>query len=289
MSNSVFPSLAGRGWSVTRTPQWSTRKTVSISGDETAIQDWTFSRYTFDVVHNVLRQGNGIYTPNDTWAEFATLFGFFGQRSGGTDTFLFDDTLDDQVTGQAIGTADGVTKSFQLIRSLGGLIDPIFAPNLGATYNVYVNGSPKVQGTDYVVVPWPSSGASSGTINGTCTTSSSVNPNVLTNVVLAGGLNPQLGEVVTGSGIPFGSDITNPGTNTLTLNHNATASASNVPILISGAGQIVFAVAPPNGQAITADFSYYWPCRFDADKFDFERFDKYRVRVKKMSFMTVKA
>jgi uncharacterized protein (TIGR02217 family) len=35
-------------------------------------------------------------------------------------------------------------------------------------------------------------------------------------------------------------------------------------------GRILFAAPPVAGHAITADFSYYWPVRFDEDNLDFE-------------------
>lgn len=43
-----------------------------------------------------------------------------------------------------------------------------------------------------------------------------------------------------------------------------------------------------NGQQISADFSYYWPVRFVDDKCDFEQFDAYRVRCKKLQWMSIK-
>lgn len=284
MSTQVFPTLAGQGWSVTRTPQFSTRKPQAISGNETVISEWSFGRYTYKLVFNVLRQGKGLYIPNDVWVEFATLFGFYGARLGAADTFLYQDGLDNTVTSQTIGTGDAATQSFQLIRTFGGVVDPIFAPNLSKTLNVYVNGVLKTQGTDYVVVPW---GAGNGNITGASATTTSTS-HVLTDVVLPSAVNAVQGMVATETDVPFGSTVSQIGPTTLTLNNAASGNTSSL-LMLSGSGQLVFASAPGAGLPITADYSYYWPCRFNQDTFDFEQFDAVRVRIKEMSFQTVKS
>ena len=52
-------------------------------------------------------------------------------------------------------------------------------------------------------------------------------------------------------------------------------------------GIITFASAPGNGLAVTADFTYYYPCRFDTDQCEFEQFDSVRFRVKKLTFTSL--
>jgi uncharacterized protein (TIGR02217 family) len=54
------------------------------------------------------------------------------------------------------------------------------------------------------------------------------------------------------------------------------------------AGYLYFGTAPANGVVITADFSYYYPCRFVDDQCEFEKFQAGCYAVKKMSFMSVK-
>lgn len=39
----------------------------------------------------------------------------------------------------------------------------------------------------------------------------------------------------------------------------------------SAPGQLIFAKAPASGHEITADFSYYFPCRFNDDQIDFKK------------------
>jgi uncharacterized protein (TIGR02217 family) len=53
-------------------------------------------------------------------------------------------------------------------------------------------------------------------------------------------------------------------------------------------GLLTFGVAPAAGLIITADFTYYFRCRFTDDKYDFENF-MYRLwQLKKMTFISVR-
>lgn len=212
MSVLIFPTLAGQGWSITRTPMWQTRKPIAISGKETAIADWTYPKYMWTVLFSVLRQGSGFYTPGDSFTEMATLMGFYNARQGGFDSFLYLDQDDNTAAAQVLGTGDGVTTSFQLVRAFGGFAEPILAPNV--VTDVKDNGTP-VSGANYTVNLW-------GTI------------------------------------------------------------------VAAGPGTITFNTAPAVGHTLTADFTFYWPCRFSEDKCDFEKMMAGRYSVKKMTFTSVK-
>jgi uncharacterized protein (TIGR02217 family) len=53
-------------------------------------------------------------------------------------------------------------------------------------------------------------------------------------------------------------------------------------------GLVTFTTAPGGGLIITADFSYYFRCRFVDDKYDFEHF-MYRLwQLKKLTFISVR-
>lgn len=53
-------------------------------------------------------------------------------------------------------------------------------------------------------------------------------------------------------------------------------------------GVLTFVSPPANGAAITADFSYYFPCRMAADSVSFTLFLSQHYRAKKFSFISVK-
>jgi len=219
MSIQVFPTpsvLPGRGWSLTRTIQAKTRKQVAVSGKETALADWSLPRYQWDLVFNILRQGN---INGGTWSEMATLFGFYNARNGGFDSFLYQDTNDNAVTGQAIATGNNSAQTFPLVRSLGGFVEPILAPNVVTA--VYFNGVAQ-SSTGWNWARWDSTYG------------------------LGGAASPW-----------------SPGT-------------------------LGFTTAPGTGVSITADFSYYWPCRFVDDQCAFEEMFAGVFAVKKLSFQSIK-
>jgi uncharacterized protein (TIGR02217 family) len=206
MSTSVFPTLAGLGWSVMRREMWKTRNQEAISGKETRIADWSYPRHQWSLGFDFLRQGA---LSGTTYAEFAQLAGFFNLRQGSFDSFLYADADDNAATGQGIGTGDGATTSFALVRSFGGFVEPILAPNVVS--HVYLNGVAQ-SGGSYTVSAWGTS---------------------------------------------------SPGT-------------------------LTFTTAPGSGVAITADFSFYFPCRFTADQMDFEKFMAALYAAKKVAFVSLK-
>ena len=52
-------------------------------------------------------------------------------------------------------------------------------------------------------------------------------------------------------------------------------------------GLVTFTTAPGSGAAITADFTYYFRCRFAEDSYDFENFMHQLWQLKKLSFISV--
>jgi len=139
-----FPTLAGQDISITRTSEFKTRKPVAISGKETAIADWKYPRYTWELKVNLLRQG---FFLGATWLEFQELMGFYNARNGGFDTFLYQDPDDYQVNGQGIGIGDGTPRFFQLVKSFGGFVEPLLAVT---AVDIYFNGTAiSTGGTNY--------------------------------------------------------------------------------------------------------------------------------------------
>ena len=151
MSTSVFPVLAGLGWSVDRTEIWKNTAQENVSGKETRIALWTYPRHQWDLSFDFLRQGT---VHGSAYTEFSQLAGFFNQRQGSFDTFLYTDSDDSTITGQAIGTGNASTTDFQLVRAFGGFVEPILAPNTVTA--VKLNGVTKTPGTDYSISSWGS-------------------------------------------------------------------------------------------------------------------------------------
>jgi uncharacterized protein (TIGR02217 family) len=143
----IFPTLPGLGWSVSKAPRFATRIQRAVSGRELRVVDQPNPIWTWTLTYSMLRDEHDTRAasgPGAGYDELRTLMGFFLQQQGAFQPFLFDDPSDDTVSAQAIGTGDGGTTVFQLVRSMGvglpggGFAEPITAPN--AVSAIYFDG-----------------------------------------------------------------------------------------------------------------------------------------------------
>lgn len=145
MSNAVFPALITRGWSVIKTPEWSTIQQRSTSGRETRIATMQFPLWNFTLTYEVLR--------SNTYKELQQLMDFYNARQGAFDNFLIDEsfTPDDAATTQVFGIGDGVTTQFQLSRQIysGGFAEPVM--NLNGAPQIFDNAVLKATPGDYSI------------------------------------------------------------------------------------------------------------------------------------------
>ena len=137
MSNAIFPTLAGLSWSFIKSPTWSTKVQRATSGKEYRNAFFSQPIYNITKVYDVLRA-------DLVNAELQTLVAFFNARQGSYDNFLVNDTTDNSVTTQSIGTGNGVATQFQLVRSYGGNNELV--ANVNTITGIYDNGSPVAQG-----------------------------------------------------------------------------------------------------------------------------------------------
>lgn len=142
MSNAVLPTFPGMTPEVTRAPVWSTTKKTSVSQREFRTANASYPRYRVKLSYEVLRQTVG-------HTEMTTLAGFINQRFGGFDSFLWTDPDDYTVTAQVLAVGDGATKLFQLVRTFGGFVEPVWDANSAPL--IYVGGVLKTLTTDYTV------------------------------------------------------------------------------------------------------------------------------------------
>jgi uncharacterized protein (TIGR02217 family) len=155
MSNLLFPKIRGLGWSITKNPTFSTEIQSSLAGREVRVQNFQNPIWEFTLAYEYLLNDPRSRDENEQ-TPLETLVGFFLARSGQFDDFLLNESdltqrLEDSVfSGQPIGTGDGVTVNFQLVRNFGGFLEACQNPaNQSAI--VYVNGVKKIQGTDYTI------------------------------------------------------------------------------------------------------------------------------------------
>lgn len=134
----IYPTLPGLGYSVLWEPQFSNMPTAkSASGAELDLAIAANPLHMFTLTYNFLRDRFGN-------TEFKTLMGFFLALNGNVGRFLFKNPDDYQVQQQAIGTTDGSTHVWQLVRTYGdgnnSGTEPVGYVDLTQPFNVYLNG-----------------------------------------------------------------------------------------------------------------------------------------------------
>lgn len=112
-------------------PQYSTDIVIMQSGYEQRNANWSQARAQYNVAHGVKTQ-----------AQLDMLVAFFRARKGRADGFRFKDWTDYQVTAQAIGTGNGSTTVFQLVKTYisGGITETrTISKPVSGTINIYLN------------------------------------------------------------------------------------------------------------------------------------------------------
>lgn len=120
MSDAIFPDLPGLSWEASKTPEFYTVNKTSPTGLDVSAVLHAFPRWHFSLSYEFL------IDDGTAAGDLQQLVGFFLQRYGNVDDFLFLDPADNLVTNQAIGRGDGGTRSFQLCRNFGGFIEPVY-------------------------------------------------------------------------------------------------------------------------------------------------------------------
>lgn len=354
LSNAVFPVLRGLTWSRNKTPSFSTKTQTAINGREVRIPLWTYPRWTFNLTYSF------VYDDYTTAGDLQKIAGFFLNRQGVFDDFLYQDPEDCTVTGQAIGTGDGSTTEYQLIRSFGGFAEPVFGVD-STTLKVYLDGiqTSAVTVNNYGLVTFATRNLltdNQADIETNTTGFSSLNSAILTRDTTEfwHGI-ASLKSVTPGSVINEGFSTNNisvtsskeyaasvwiKGSGTVTLGLveknsggtiigteeqpitlsstwtryevNKTFGVTGVNAAISvytdSAQAITFytdglqleqgasatawtlpsVIAPDIGIDITADFSFYFRCRFTKDEMEFEEFMLALYELKKCEFISLK-
>lgn len=129
----VFPNLPGQNIVVSKGPMWSTEVIRSASGRERRTAYWPYPLWQFEVSFEDVRHK----ATND---ELVALWEFFSTAQGQFAPWLFVDPSDNAATAASTintvtggGTADGSTKTFQMMRSLNTVVEPV--------YDVYETGA----------------------------------------------------------------------------------------------------------------------------------------------------
>jgi uncharacterized protein (TIGR02217 family) len=126
-----FPSLSTQGWSTHVRPRFATDIAGHVSGRETRRATRASALYDIELTYELLRA-------DAAHQELQILAGFFVEQGGRDALFWMAPPGLSIVTGQALGSGDGSTTTFALVRTFGAYAEPI-AGTSGVTA-VYLNG-----------------------------------------------------------------------------------------------------------------------------------------------------
>jgi uncharacterized protein (TIGR02217 family) len=154
MSNAIFPTVAGLGWSIHKVPLFKTAISEARSGKEVRSAAMAQPRYRIELAYSYLKN-DGVIGAGNSDDDLRTILGFFLARQGSFDSFLWTHPYDNTVTSQNLGTGNGSLTQFQFFRSIGGFNETI--QNVNQITSLTVGGAAKTQGVDFSV-------SSSGTI-----------------------------------------------------------------------------------------------------------------------------
>lgn len=320
MSTNVFPTfnLSNIGYPVKRSAMWNTKVQEAISGKEVRIAYWTYPKYKWTLDLNALQS---LVSAND----FATFMGFYNLRQGQFDSFLYADPDQNSVTAQALGTGNGSTAAYQLINTLGGFIEPVLAPNAvsavtlagasipAAGISAPTNGALTAtlggllaSTTYYVKSTWVTN---SGETLPAAETNLAVSANNVLNVAAptgapaaaigwnvyvsntAGGGSGAEKKQNGGTPVALGTPWVEPTSGLVAGAALPGANTTGWSVSNWGAaapGVLTFSGNVANSIAITATFTFYYPCRFLADNQDFDLIYNQMYQAKKISFQSVK-
>ena len=137
MATPILPVLPGLGWNVHKKPTFSTRVEPHVSGRETRAGLYARALWEFELAYEGLDSAG--YYPGLVAQSLQTLMGLYLSCQGRLNPFVYYDPTDYQVSGQTFGVGDGAATSFQLVRSIGGYLDPVpypFAPSAASVFQV---------------------------------------------------------------------------------------------------------------------------------------------------------
>lgn len=135
----VYPTLPGLTFSVHWKTSFSNAPTqTAASGAQIDLGLGQYPTHDFELTYDVLRNTFG-------FQEEKLLRGFFGRAAGNLGRFVFKFDKDSQVKSQVIGTTDGASHLWTLVRTYGvgedSFTEPVGYVDLTCPFNLYLNGS----------------------------------------------------------------------------------------------------------------------------------------------------
>lgn len=144
----ILPTL--NGFSVKKKPTFGAIVQEAVTGREIMSARQAFPVWEFELTYEALETSTQNAVPYAQYIDFNTkleqLQLVFLECTGQYSRFLYDDPTDDSRTAQVIASGDGVSATFQIIRTFGdgsvSITEPVGALNGLRAYQFYVNGVP---------------------------------------------------------------------------------------------------------------------------------------------------
>jgi uncharacterized protein (TIGR02217 family) len=134
----TFPELASPGWSTIARPRFATDALDRVSGRSARRARYAAALYDVQLTYDLLRAGAA-------HGELQSIAGFFGAMLGQDAPFWIAPPGLAEVGGQALGTGDGATATFPLVRTFGSYSEPVTgASDVRAVYFDGVTVSPSL-------------------------------------------------------------------------------------------------------------------------------------------------
>ncbi len=132
-----FPTLSVLGWSAHVKPKFSTLIADHVSGRSSRVAERASAYYDIELTYEVLRS-------DAAYLELQAIASFFAIMSGAATPFWVAPPGLSAILGQALGTGDGTTTVFPLIRSMGAYSEAVQGSS--GVSAVYLNGAPQGSG-----------------------------------------------------------------------------------------------------------------------------------------------
>lgn len=276
MSTEVFPVLKGLSFEVGKTPQFSNKLVEHTSGEETATSYWENPRWQFTLTYDYLPDRPVSVGETD----LRTLMGFFLNRRGRFDTFLFEDPDDYLVTEEFQKDFDGSAVEFNLVRSMGGFIEPVGQLNTNYDLDVWLevpetHTIPATPGPYTVTVDHAADiTADEPVVN--------IGATVLTRV---GGAPANGNQYSMTAGVfTFHSSRQNQ---SVDIRYRYLVNAADYTVTMPNV--VAFDTAPADGSTAYASFHFYFVCRFVEDASEYTKFMDKLWNLNELSFRSLVA
>ena len=266
-ADSFNSPLPGLSIEVTKTPNFRTRVSEAASFNEVRYSQAQYPRWDFELSYEFLEDRALANT------SLKTIMGFFLARQGSFDSWLFKDPDDYLSVGGVCGTSDGVTTEFPLCRTMGEFNEKVGQVDTANTIRVYRSLAeqatiPNVPGPYTIMV---------------ANASSFIEDLGVAGYTRVEGI-PENDEYSVDEETGIYTFSLSDATNEVVIEYRYEVDPADYTVTLPNS--IVFDSAPGEG-TITADFQFYFACRFTEDSMDFEKFADKLWNLQSVSFRSI--